>query len=293
MDYTLFIQTIRSRLTFEDLAGHRIAQPLQETRDLDEFIDSVAEKFFKVPGEERAALSQMFVEWEGLLYLGDYVRRARERIRDHKDQGVIRLALAAILLTGDREDPRDSLYALGHLFRAAQQIGLRDPMPIFREVAALSNHQEPHSCAALMGAFDKTAVCQELAAVPVADLPALVRKGDTIGLRSCLEAGDNPNAVGARMVTPLMLAARKGSQPMLKLLLSAGAEINAHDDRGWSALVYAAEQGQWSAVELLVASGARTDVKPEGIPLEVFVQDRAASRLTKRGRKILSAMISG
>jgi ankyrin repeat protein len=79
---------------------------------------------------------------------------------------------------------------------------------------------------------------------------------------------------------------------MINLLLKAGAEINLCDESGWSALVYAAEQGRWAAVELLVANGAQTDVKPDGVPLDVFIQERAASRITERGRKILCATMN-
>lgn len=187
MDYTSFIQTIRSRLTFENLLGYQSAQPLQEMGDLDEFVDSIARSFLTAPDAERAALNQMFVDEEALCYLQDYARRACDRIRDRKDLEMIRLGLAGTLIFGDRQDPRDLLYTLGHLYRVAQQVGIRDPMPIFIEVASLSIQQGPHSCAALMRTFDQTAVCQELAAIPGADLPSLVRSGDTIGLRSRLD----------------------------------------------------------------------------------------------------------
>jgi hypothetical protein len=292
MDYTSFIQTVRSRLRFENQVDSRMAQRLQETGDLDEFIDSITKSFLTAPQAERAALSQMFADWEAVSYLQDYARRACDRILDHKDPEMIRSGLAATLIAGDRQDPRDLLYTLGHLYRVAQQAGFRDPMPLFIEVASLSAEQGPHSCAALMRTFNQTAVCQELAAIPGADLPSLVRRWDTIGLRSRLESGDNPNVLGRRDVTPLMLAAREGSRPMINLLLRAGAKINLCDESGWSALVYAAEQGRWAAVELLVANGAQTDVKPDGVPLDVFIQERAASRVTERGRKILCAIMN-
>lgn len=270
----------------------RIAQRLQETGDLDEFVGSIAKSFLTAPDAERAALSQMFVDEEAVCYLQDYARRACDRIRDHKDPEMIRSGLAATLIAGDRQDPRDLLYTLGHLYRVAQQVGIRDPMSIFIGVASLSIQQGPHSCAALMRTFNQTAVCQELAAIPGTDLPALVRSGDTIGLRSRLESGDDPNVLGRRNVTPLMLAARAGSRPMINLLLKAGAEINLCDQSGWSALVYAADQGRWAAVELLVANGAQTDVKPDSVPLDVFIHERAASRITERGRKILCSIMN-
>jgi len=112
MDYPSFIEAIRSRLTFTELAGHQVPQRLLETADLNGFLDQVAGVYLQASEEERATIRNRFADWESHWYLHEYTLQMCDRIRQHKEQFFVRLGLAAVSIADLRPDPRDWLYTV-------------------------------------------------------------------------------------------------------------------------------------------------------------------------------------
>jgi ankyrin repeat protein len=83
------------------------------------------------------------------------------------------------------------------------------------------------------------------------------RFGALGAVAALLEAGADPNFVGAGGVTPLHAAALSpAGAPVIRLLLSRGANPNARDGEGETPLHYAAEACNAEAARLLLERGA-------------------------------------
>lgn len=79
-----------------------------------------------------------------------------------------------------------------------------------------------------------------------------VMAGDAARVEALLDAGEDPNPLGDRGRTPLMMAAEAGNERIVRALLASGAEPILTDDVGETALVIAAAHGHSAVVKLLM-----------------------------------------
>jgi hypothetical protein len=79
-----------------------------------------------------------------------------------------------------------------------------------------------------------------------------VMDGDETRVLAMLDAGEDPNPIGDRGRTPLMMAAEAGHEKIVRALLAAGAEPILTDDTGETALVIAAAHGHAEICKLLM-----------------------------------------
>ena len=77
--------------------------------------------------------------------------------------------------------------------------------------------------------------------------------------REWLDAGLDPDYMGDRIGTGLMVGAWEGNVPLMELFASRGADINKANALGETALIHAAWKGRMEAVQWLLAHGARPD----------------------------------
>ena len=87
-----------------------------------------------------------------------------------------------------------------------------------------------------------------------------VRSGDQERVEELLAAGEDPNPIGERGRTPLMVAAEAGREKLVGALLAAGAEPMLTDDSGETALLMAAAHGHPAVCKVLMPY-AREDEK--------------------------------
>ncbi len=83
-----------------------------------------------------------------------------------------------------------------------------------------------------------------------------IRSATADDVRARLDAGADPNAQGARHLTPLHRAAEGGSHEVVVALLQAGADPNARDAYGTTPLHRAATHARPETVTALVQAGA-------------------------------------
>jgi hypothetical protein len=106
-----------------------------------------------------------------------------------------------------------------------------------------------------------------LAAGARAELPdparfgAAIEAGDIGAARAWLDAGLDPNFLGDRIGTGLMIGAWEGNIPMMALFWSRGADLNRANDSGEQALMHAAWRGRVEAVQWLLDRGAAVNRK--------------------------------
>lgn len=79
-----------------------------------------------------------------------------------------------------------------------------------------------------------------------------VMAGDAARVEALLDAGEDPNPLGERGRTALMVAAERGNERIVQALLAAGAEPILTDDLGETALVIAAAHGNAAVCKLLM-----------------------------------------
>jgi ankyrin repeat protein len=79
-----------------------------------------------------------------------------------------------------------------------------------------------------------------------------VMAGDAARVEALLDAGEDPNPLGERGRTPLMMAAEAGNERIVRALLAGGAEPILTDDTGETALVIAAAHGHPAVCKLLM-----------------------------------------
>lgn len=274
-DYNWFVTTVKARLAHEDVAGFPRRKCVQETADLDKYLNRVCTEYLSAPEKAREHIRVGFADPDALWFLCQYAAGAPWRMKTASPMTGIRLGLAAASIADQRPDPHDFVYVLGSIYRAAQQVGVADPMPVFREIAALSR-QGVGSTGSLMSTFDRTAVCREMAEFPES-IGEAVRLGNRFIIKKMLDMGMDVNQVDPGGLTPLMVASKKGDIEIIRLLLERGANVNALCPIGRSALVFAAEHGNRRAVEVLLAAGAKVDVMPQGLSLLDFLHDAPKS----------------
>jgi len=83
-----------------------------------------------------------------------------------------------------------------------------------------------------------------------------IESGDLAAATGWLDRGLDPDFVGDRIGTGLMIAAWQGNLPMLELFAARGADINRMNGLGEQALMHAAWRGHLDAVTWLLARGA-------------------------------------
>lgn len=81
------------------------------------------------------------------------------------------------------------------------------------------------------------------------------RNGDAAAVTELLKKGANPNAVGERGRTPLMIAGMNGQTAAVRALLAFKADSNAKDNDGQTALSLSGSMGQTDTVAVLKEAG--------------------------------------
>ena len=83
-----------------------------------------------------------------------------------------------------------------------------------------------------------------------------IENNDLEAAKDWLDRGLDPDFVGDRIGTGLMIAAWQGSVPMMELFAAKGADINRMNALGEQALMHAAWRGNLEAVQWLMGKGA-------------------------------------
>ena len=89
-----------------------------------------------------------------------------------------------------------------------------------------------------------------------------IEMGDIGRAKEWLERGLDPNFVGDRIGTGLMIAAWEGNLPMVELFVSRGADVNKANKLGEQAIMHAAWKGRTEIVKWLLAHGAKVNQEP-------------------------------
>jgi uncharacterized protein len=127
-----------------------------------------------------------------------------------------------------------------------------------------------------------------------------VMTGNEARVQALLDAGEDPNPIGDRGRTPLMVAAEAGREKIVRMLLAAGAEPILTDDVGETALVIAAAHGHAEICKLLMpharederdmaqhllktAGGSILDVRPGPPPEEPPPNNEMRRKLASAG----------
>ena len=104
-----------------------------------------------------------------------------------------------------------------------------------------------------------------LAAAARAELPdpvrfgAAIEAGDIGAARAWLDGGLDPNFLGDRIGTGLMIAAWEGNLEMMELFVSRGADVNRANGSHEQPLLFAAWRGRLEAVRWLLDRGAQVN----------------------------------
>lgn len=83
--------------------------------------------------------------------------------------------------------------------------------------------------------------------------------GNVSQAREWLAAGLDPNLLGDRIGSGLMIGAWEGNLPLMELFAARGADVNLANKLGETALMHAAWKGRIEAVRWLLARGARLE----------------------------------
>ena len=89
-----------------------------------------------------------------------------------------------------------------------------------------------------------------------------IEMGDLAQARSWLDQGLDPNFIGDRIGTGLMIASWEGNIPLMDLFVSRGADVNKVNAVGETAIMHAAWRGRMDAVKWLLARGAKLNREP-------------------------------
>ena len=89
-----------------------------------------------------------------------------------------------------------------------------------------------------------------------------IEMGDIGQAREWLERGLDPDFVGDRIGTGLMIAAWEGNLPLMQLFVAHGANVNKTNALGETAVMHAAWRGRLEAVRWLLEHGARIEGEP-------------------------------
>ncbi|MEW5890882.1 MAG: ankyrin repeat domain-containing protein [Pseudomonadota bacterium] len=121
--------------------------------------------------------------------------------------------------------------------------------------------------------------------------------GDMASARRWLDAGLDPDFMGSRIGTGLMIAAWEGNIPLMELFLSRGAQIDKTNRFGEQAIMHAAWKGHAQAVQWLLDHGARFDREGKewsALHYAVFAgHEQVARLLIERGADVNARSING
>jgi len=124
-----------------------------------------------------------------------------------------------------------------------------------------------------------------------------IEMGDLSQARAWLERGLDPDFIGDRIGTGLMIAAWEGNLPLMELFVSKGADINKVNNLGEQALMHAAWKGRTEAVDWLLARGAKVNREPRqwtALHYAAFSgQSEVVDYLVKRGADIDARSTNG
>jgi hypothetical protein len=104
------------------------------------FLTDVARFYEQAQPRQRAVLHSILPSQIHRILVWHYIPHLVHRFSETPDRELLRLALLAISLDNKGWDCRDTLMALGSLYRAAVSAHI-DPMVDFRDVAAISSTQ--------------------------------------------------------------------------------------------------------------------------------------------------------
>lgn len=124
-----------------------------------------------------------------------------------------------------------------------------------------------------------------------------IEMGDIERAREWLDRGLDPNFVGDRIGTGLMIAAWEGNLPLMELFVSKGADVNKMNKLGEVAIMHAAWKGRLDAVKWLVEHGARVNREPRqwtALHYAAFAgQGEAVGYLVQRGADVNARSTNG
>jgi len=89
-----------------------------------------------------------------------------------------------------------------------------------------------------------------------------IEMGDIGQARAWLDRGLDPDFIGDRIGTGLMIGAWEGNLPMMELFVAKGADVNKLNAIGEQAIMHAAWKGRVEAVKWLLAHGAKINREP-------------------------------
>ena len=104
------------------------------------------------------------------------------------------------------------------------------------------------------------------------DAIRLIKRGDTVEVRTALDGGLDPNFSNEIGTTILMLAAMEGKTPIVGILIDHGAQLDRVNGMRDSALTLAAWFAYPKVVKLLLERGASLDHIRKSGSFDSFMQ---------------------
>ncbi len=124
-----------------------------------------------------------------------------------------------------------------------------------------------------------------------------IEMGDISQARAWLERGLDPDFVGDRIGTGLMIAAWEGNIPLMELFVSKGADVNKLNNVGEQAIMHAAWRGRREAVDWLLKRGAKINREPRqwtALHYAAFAgQEEVVDYLVERGADLNARSTNG
>ena len=121
--------------------------------------------------------------------------------------------------------------------------------------------------------------------------------GDLAQARAWLDRGLDPDFIGDRIGTGLMIGAWEGNLPLMELFAAKGADVNKVNAIGEQAIMHAAWKGRMDVVKWLLAHGAKINREPRqwtALHYAAFAgQSEMAGYLVERGAELDARSTNG